>query len=405
MDIHLPTLLLFSTALMLLAAGVMTVFGSVQRVYRGYWWWVSAQWLSCAGVALQAGLLPSSPAAVAMMHALLLQWPVITLVGLRRFHARQPLPSPAWVDAALLAAAYGAWALPWLMQAPLLARMAAFSLASAVLHAWVASRLLWAGSHRDSMALRAIGGFLGAVAGVQLGRAVYAAPAPAPAQALLLLQASGVLLAVTVSLITVYLTLLLTYERTERELRDSRRRLRYLANVDMLTRVPNRRRFQELARRVLERDPPGTAAVLMFDIDHFKRINDVLGHAAGDRALKLVSRCAQETLRACDVAGRHGGDEFVLLLPRTDVSDAMAVASRIAARVQMRTEPLGLPPLSLSFGVVQTLAGETLAEALHRADQALYEAKRQGRGRAVTAHGDEDQPVFGESRRLGLTPT
>jgi len=388
---------------MLLAAVVMTLFGRVKRVYRGYWWWVSAQWLSCAGVALQAGLLPASPPAVALMHALLLQWPVLMLTGLRRFHARQPLPAPARADALLLALAYASWVVPWLTGAPLIERVGAFSSGAAVLHAWAGSRLMRSALHHDSLALKSLGLFLGAVAGALLARAVYTLLAPQPAAALALLQSSGTVLALLSSLLTVYLTLLLTYERTERELRASRRRLRFLANIDMLTRVPNRRHFQELARRALERDPPGSAAVLMFDIDHFKRINDVLGHAAGDRALKLVSRCVQETLRSRDVAGRHGGDEFVLLLPRTDMHAAMSVAGRIVTLLQSAAGQRDMPALSLSFGVVQTLAGETLDEALHRADQALYEAKRQGRGRAVSAHGDDEQPVFGESRRLGLT--
>lgn len=406
MDLHLPTLLLFSAGLMLMAALVMTLFGGTQRVYRGYWWWVSAQWLVGGGVALQALFPPQAPpVVVAGVHIMLLQWPVLILGGLRRFHARQPLPGTPAADTLLLALAFAAWSVPWVLGAPLATRIAMFSIGGAVLHGWAASCLLWSETSHEGGLLRPLGLFLGAVAGMMVGRAGYALLAPSPAAALPLLQASGVILAATVSLLLVYLTLLLTYERTERELRESRRRLRYLANIDMLTRVPNRRRFAELARRVLERDPPGSAAVMMFDIDHFKRINDVLGHAAGDKALKLVSRCAQETLRSCDVAGRHGGDEFVLLLPRTDVQAAMSVASRIVARVQTSTEHDGMPALSLSFGVVQTLVDETIDAALHRADLALYEAKRQGRGRAVTAHGDDEQPVFGESRRLGLTPT
>jgi diguanylate cyclase (GGDEF)-like protein len=141
---------------------------------------------------------------------------------------------------------------------------------------------------------------------------------------------------------------------------------------------------------------------MMFDIDHFKQINDVLGHAAGDRALRLVARCVQDTLRDADVTGRHGGDEFVLLLPRTSVDDAIAVASRIVLRAQVLAAEESIPGLSLSFGVVQPQAGETVDDTLRRADLALYEAKRQGRGRAVIALGDEEQPVFSESQRLGL---
>jgi len=213
-------------------------------------------------------------------------------------------------------------------------------------------------------------------------------------------QASGLLL-VPGALLMFVLALQFTHERAERELRESRRRLRFFANIDMLTRVPNRRRFGELARRALDRGP---AALLIFDIDHFKHINDLLGHRAGDRALRLVARCMQETLRTPDVAGRHGGDEFVLLLPRTTVLDAMVVASRIVERVQSLAEQQAIPRLSLSFGVVQTQPGETVDEALHRADLALYEAKRQGRSRVVAASAAAGaDAVFAETRRLGLT--
>jgi diguanylate cyclase (GGDEF)-like protein len=206
------------------------------------------------------------------------------------------------------------------------------------------------------------------------------------------------------AVVMAFVALTLIFERTERQLRDTHRRLRLLANLDSLTNVPNRRHFHELATLALRHDSPGSATLLMFDIDHFKRINDQLGHAAGDRALRLVSASMIEHLRSHDVAGRHGGDEFALLLRDTAVAAAGGVAARIVADLQSNAQAAVLPRLSLSFGMVQMLPGEGIADALRRADQALYEAKRQGRSRAVTAEGDEDQPVFSESQRLGLTP-
>jgi len=142
--------------------------------------------------------------------------------------------------------------------------------------------------------------------------------------------------------------------------------------------------------------------LLMFDVDHFKRINDTLGHAAGDRALTLVAGSMLEHLRAEDVPGRLGGDEFALLLRGAGVPAAMGVAERIVHAVQRRTGEQQLPRLTLSFGVVQVLGEEPLDDALRRADQALFEAKRQGRNCAVAAEGDEAHPVFSESQRLGL---
>jgi diguanylate cyclase (GGDEF)-like protein len=194
----------------------------------------------------------------------------------------------------------------------------------------------------------------------------------------------------------------LVCERTERQLRDSRRRLRVLAHLDSLTQLPNRRHFEALAESALAQDEPGTAALLHIDVDHFKRINDLFGHAAGDRALQLVSQAMLEALRSQDIPGRQGGDEFVLLLRRTTPAQAMSVAQRITTEVQRRAPLRQLPTVSLSVGVVQVAFGEGVAAALRRADQALYEAKRQGRSCAVTAEGDEDTPVFGVSRPMGL---
>jgi diguanylate cyclase (GGDEF)-like protein len=206
------------------------------------------------------------------------------------------------------------------------------------------------------------------------------------------------------ALVVAFMAVTLVSERTERQLRESRRRLRTLANLDTLTQVPNRRHFQELADLALRDDTPGGAVLVLFDVDHFKLINDQLGHAAGDRALCLVSSSVLEHLRAHDVPGRHGGDEFVLLLRNTTTRQAMGVAARIVAEVQKRAPRQGLPALSLSFGLVQVGLAEGISVAMRRADQALYEAKRQGRSRAVAALGNEDKPVFSESRPLGLAP-
>lgn len=216
------------------------------------------------------------------------------------------------------------------------------------------------------------------------------------------LLASG-LLVVACALVMVYIGLLLTCERTETNLRITQRQLRLLADTDPLTGVPNRRHFHERASQALTHKDAVPAALLMFDIDHFKQVNDMLGHAVGDEALRQVATCMRETLRGQDVAGRLGGDEFGALLPGTSVSDAMTVASRIVARLEHRQVAPRVAPLSLSFGIVEMKAGETLADGLRRADQALYEAKRQGRSRAVAASGVEDKPAFGESRRLGLS--
>ena len=203
-------------------------------------------------------------------------------------------------------------------------------------------------------------------------------------------------------LFTVYLCLALTHERTEGDLQESQRRLRVLADIDMLTQVPNRRHFEELASAALTHNAQARSVVMLFDIDHFKAINDNHGHAFGDTALRRVARCARDTLRSRDVLGRLGGDEFISLLPGAGVDEALRAAERIAGRLTQACMDAGEEVLSLSFGVVQIEVGESLEAAQHRADLALYEAKRQGRQRAVPATGAGDDTVYGESRRLGL---
>jgi diguanylate cyclase (GGDEF)-like protein len=119
--------------------------------------------------------------------------------------------------------------------------------------------------------------------------------------------------------------------------------------------------------------------------------------------LRLVSRCTLDLLRSHDVAGRHGGDEFVLLLRRSSTDQAMVVAERLVSHLQLQSHAHALPRLSLSFGIVQMRPGESIDDTLQRADLALYEAKRLGRSRAVAADGGEEQPTFRSSERLGLT--
>jgi diguanylate cyclase (GGDEF)-like protein len=401
MELHLPTLLTVCIAAVASSAGVMTLYAGTQRVYRGFGWWVLAQWLLALGCALHL-FRESQPELLPLANLLLLQWPVVVLAGMRHFCARHPSRIPALVDWLLLAFAFLAWLATWAAHGSLAARVAAFAGGACVLHLYAAAMVWRMAEARGSMAMRLLVGIDLAAAAVQLVRFGGALATPGGedgGNAVLL--ASGLVVVVS-SLVMVYLSLILTNERSERNLRAMHRKLRYLADIDMLTRVPNRRRFHELAGQALAASAGPPCALMMFDIDHFKRINDLLGHATGDEALRQVARCVRDSLRTPDVAGRLGGDEFAVLLPETGVHDAMTVAARIVARLSDRQVAPNLAPVSLSFGVVQLRPAETLDEALRRADQALYEAKRQGRSRAVTAYGEESRPVFGESRSLGL---
>ncbi|HEX7436724.1 MAG TPA: GGDEF domain-containing protein, partial [Caldimonas sp.] len=196
------------------------------------------------------------------------------------------------------------------------------------------------------------------------------------------------------------IALALTYERTVAKMRATHRKLRHLADIDVLTRLPNRRHFHELAARSLATTEPATAAVLMFDIENLKRINDLLGQATGDEALRQVGLALRETLRNRDVAGRLGGDEFAALLPDTTVADAVRVASRISDHLQDRQVAPRTARLTLNVGAVQMRAGDTIIEALRRADIALDDARSHTRGRPVSAASLEDTVTLPRNAQL-----
>ena len=166
-------------------------------------------------------------------------------------------------------------------------------------------------------------------------------------------------------------------------LRGMMRQLEDLVATDELTGLFNRRHFLRVATRELEHTAPGGQhGLALIDLDHFKRINDAHGHAAGDRVLQTFAAVARACLRDGDIIARYGGEEFVLLLPNTDADQFTACCERLREAFA-RAEPVGLKidSLSLSAGMTLLVAGDDLDEALQRADQALYQAKRGGRNR------------------------
>jgi len=167
---------------------------------------------------------------------------------------------------------------------------------------------------------------------------------------------------------------------------------------DCLTRVYNRSFLTDWLPRQLRlaRRTGAPLSVLMIDIDHFKRINDSRGHAAGDQVLVAVARCIEQQLRRSDVVVRYGGEEFTVLLPDTPVAGAFVTGERIRAAIATMTEREGLPTgvrVTVSIGLASA-ARDAGVHLLPRADAALYDAKRGGRNRVVAA----PPPVPGAER-------
>ncbi len=207
--------------------------------------------------------------------------------------------------------------------------------------------------------------------------------------ALLLLLA---LIGVLVHLRTLYLRLQARQLQRQiddhtRDLRAANQRLDELAGTDGLTGVYNRRRFLELAGS--ERDLSGGRSICMalFDLDHFKLINDTYGHLAGDAVIRTAIKVIKQHSRQGDLVGRYGGEEFVLCLPGTEPQQAMETGERICrtlAATSVMHDGRSID-ITVSIGVAQLRDGESIEQWLTRADKALYEAKNNGRNRCVAA--------------------
>ena len=191
-----------------------------------------------------------------------------------------------------------------------------------------------------------------------------------------------------VLLTTLILEALFIFRPLIQRLRSYLVRLYSVATTDALTGLSNRRHFFDVAeasaRMIARKALP--AAVIMVDIDHFKSINDRLGHDAGDRTLIWFANAFQDIARESDVIGRLGGEEFASFLPDTTMDQAYAAAERLRRAIEERARPDGIPPFTVSIGAAPLLENEvSLGPALKAADIALYEAKSYGRNRIVRA--------------------
>lgn len=188
----------------------------------------------------------------------------------------------------------------------------------------------------------------------------------------------------------------------------SRRELETLARTDALTGLANRREFMtQLAREAHRHERSGQAlSLVLFDVDHFKRINDRWGHPVGDQVLaRLGGLLREHTREQVDTAARHGGEEFVLLLPGTDLQGAQRVAEKICAHLRAeRFEVQGQWfSVTQSVGVAEVVRGDA-DRALRVADRNLYQAKEAGRDRMVASVAFPEDEGLGVQRERHLQP-
>jgi two-component system cell cycle response regulator len=155
-----------------------------------------------------------------------------------------------------------------------------------------------------------------------------------------------------------------------------------LSEHDALTGINNRRYFDyklaELLNIALRYKRP--LSLIMFDIDHFKDINDAYGHGTGDFILKELSAVTKEELRTTDFFARYGGEEFMIIAPETPLSTVKELAERLRLKVEKHDFKIG-QTVTCSFGVTEVKTGDTSQSIIYRADTALYEAKETGRNK------------------------
>jgi diguanylate cyclase (GGDEF)-like protein len=172
------------------------------------------------------------------------------------------------------------------------------------------------------------------------------------------------------------------------------------ANRDPLTGALNRRAFALIAEKALARSRRSSKplSVLIMDLDKFKHINDQYGHEAGDALLCRFVVCANKIFRGEDVFCRFGGEEFVALLPNTSAEQAHVAAERLRTAFAEESHEASTltTPLTVSIGIAERAAEESIESLLHRADTALYQAKHKGRNRSELAvpmqNSDFDNP-------------
>lgn len=182
------------------------------------------------------------------------------------------------------------------------------------------------------------------------------------------------------------------------EKKQAEEKLRNLAITDSLTNVFNRRHFFGLAQKELERAKRYSRdlSIILFDIDHFKTVNDTFGHLVGDQVLETLAAYCKSNLRSFDVIGRYGGEEFIILLPETNLKRAAQIAERLrrqALAVHIPTER-GSPSITISLGVAGIKPGQTVSldELINTADMALYRAKAEGRNQVCAVYvGEADE--------------
>ncbi|MHB9098424.1 MAG: GGDEF domain-containing protein [Syntrophales bacterium] len=378
-----------TTASAILSITMVLIWGT-HRTHPGFGFWAAGNAASAAGFLLFAlrGMIPDI-FTIVVANVLVFSTAALYLEGTRRFRGVAGSRTLSIVLVVFLAASISYYTYA---DNDVGMRMVLVSLLVALFYALGAWELLGNAPPDLRFSYRFTGSLFAIYSLFMFTRVLLTVlnPGPYDLYAPNLMQTFTFLLPLLLGIAWTFGFVMLNSERLEVDLKSAQVELQRLATTDFLTGISNNRSFFATGEREIQRArrygrPLG---VLMFDIDHFKRINDTYGHAAGDQVLVAITAACRNFLRDIDVFGRLGGEEFAILLPETDLAGGRTTAERLRSAIAKIGIEAGAATLhiTISLGVsVLSPDDDQIEQVLKRADDAMYEAKRDGRNKTMTA--------------------
>jgi diguanylate cyclase (GGDEF)-like protein len=374
-----------------MASVIMILIWRSRKTYPGFGFWAAGNGASAVGFLLFAlrGIIPDI-FTIVLANVLVLSTAALYLEGTRRFRGVAGRGTLSALLIIFLAASISYYTYA---DNDVGMRMVIVSLLVALLYALGAWELLAHALPDLRFSYRFTGSVFAMYSFFMFTRVFLTVlnPGPHDLYAPNLMQTFTFLLPLLLGIAWTFGFVILNSERLEVDLKSAQVELQRLATTDFLTGISNNRSFFETGEREIQRArrygrPLG---LLMFDIDHFKRINDTYGHAAGDQVLVAIAAACRNFLRDIDVFGRLGGEEFAILLPETDLAGGKTTAERLRKAIAETGIEAGAATtlhVTISLGVsVLSPEDDQIEQVLKRADDAMYQAKRDGRNRTMTA--------------------
>ena len=369
---------------------MMALIWKTRKTYPGFGYWTAGDALNAVGFLLIAlrGMIADA-LSIVLANVLLLGAAALFLKGVRSFRgvAGRTVISALLIVLQLLVTLYFTFVIDNVG-----VRIISFSLLTMLLFAMGALDLLRNTPQDLRFSFWLTGGLFAVQALFMLARALLTGLGPAFGDLFApnLIQTATFVWALLMGVSMTFGFLMLNSERLEADLKKAQVELQRLAKTDFLTGIANNRSFFETGEREIQRARRygRPLVVLMFDLDHFKEVNDTYGHAVGDRVLVAVAATCRYLLRDVDLFGRLGGEEFGVLLPETDLAGGRSTAERLRAAIAETAVDVDGAKLRITISIgAAVLSPEDvrIEEPLKRADDAMYEAKRSGRNRVVAA--------------------